>query len=978
MRFSLSEESAGQYVSEIRKILEEIQNTNKEMYSGLNDILLKSEYDKLNHVLSSLMDTYEELIRITVKQHLYQEWKDSEYSLLAFMRIYEVGQSAEEVCQTVQDQIEELFVECLHVEKIEAPVLERPVVRESDFEQLREIIRNYRQQMDDDKVRYENELDGLGSDNEIFYSLIWLSNSVCASILEFIPEMERQIAELHEFVIRQGQRQQQMAAENSSEGQNISSSVEIITEGIDGFTDMDSRAGGGGGNSGGGNASGGSPGNESAGNNGVSSEGPGEISARITVSSEGAGSENKRPVAEENLDQGSENPDAVGADRESKHRERLTPGGDKIGNPGPERAGGRVHERSPVAGHISSEEGRQIYPTAAIPSEGAGSETLQNAPKESRHSEYGTDNRQQTVPTTRILQNPETSRSEIIPEEEVSEGRNISAPETLTNAGTISDPAALSDPETISDPAVLSDPETISDPAVSSETETISGAERNSDSGTAPDMNGDYETVPLFDQGAGVQTETDPGLSLNSEPPVSSGRVPEELDPVNQVTSSEATPTHNPGDVSGPAFSQPPASADPAIGQGTDNNMPGNTAVDQRDAEIPADQTIQLTDPQGSITHAATVPGNTSGGNGVPPSSQGPAVSQQSGQPIRQSNISGANPPIVSSGGMVSAGTIAKPTSEEWKKAFQKAANRFIPIKKKGIIGSLPELAESGIEMSALVYRSIKGRSSGNPRRTRVHSAPIRAIGALGDKAGSLVYKMDQNIKAEENAAKAERRQLDSAGKIIMGGYRVYKDLRNQNVDANQLAIARAKAQIGNDVYKMVSFALTRKSPVSAVRAAYDIGNQCVAINQKKCEQLKQRYNVARLEDVEGHLGNLNKMQRFMTRRTVKNGIFVQQMKDYQNQYAVYKREQKIYKDKKKQGISCTEPTKPIPPQGWAKPVNLFNKIKDGISYMNGFKLDGKTELGDYLYNEYKKKKKSSGDTGTNQGSLAAEGTSQT
>ena len=45
MRFSLSEESAGQYVSEIRKILEEIQNTNKEMYSGLNDILLKSEYD---------------------------------------------------------------------------------------------------------------------------------------------------------------------------------------------------------------------------------------------------------------------------------------------------------------------------------------------------------------------------------------------------------------------------------------------------------------------------------------------------------------------------------------------------------------------------------------------------------------------------------------------------------------------------------------------------------------------------------------------------------------------------------------------------------------------------------------------------------------------------------------------------------------------------------------------------------------------
>ena len=45
---------------------------------------------------------------------------------------------------------------------------------------------------------------------------------------------------------------------------------------------------------------------------------------------------------------------------------------------------------------------------------------------------------------------------------------------------------------------------------------------------------------------------------------------------------------------------------------------------------------------------------------------------------------------------------------------------------------------------------------------------------------------------------------------------------------------------------------------------------------------------------------------------------------------------------------------------------------------MNGFKLDGKTELGDYLYNEYKKKKKSSGDTGTNQGSLAAEGTSQT
>ena len=119
-------------------------------------------------------------------------------------------------------------------------------------------------------------------------------------------------------------------------------------------------------------------------------------------------------------------------------------------------------------------------------------------------------------------------------------------------------------------------------------------------------------------------------------------------------------------------------------------------------------------------------------------------------------------------------------------------------------------------------------------------------------------------------------------------------------------------------------------------------------------------------------------MQRFMTRRTVKNGIFVQQMKDYQNQYAVYKREQKIYKDKKKQGISCTEPTKPIPPQGWAKPVNLFNKIKDGISYMNGFKLDGKTELGDYLYNEYKKKKKSSGDTGTNQGSLAAEGTSQT
>lgn len=200
MRFSLRENETNGYFALFQDYLEQVQDLNNKVMDVLNETMQQSEYDKLQNLISYMIDVYEDVILQNVKTGAFSSWEGSDASLRACMRMYQAGEEADQVCAQMEQHLQECMTEILKIEKAEVAITERPKVSEAGMEGLEEICKTAEKEITDIRADCLAQIISRKEENEIYGTLAPLVEGIAASLEMFYESALGEFKKLHEFV----------------------------------------------------------------------------------------------------------------------------------------------------------------------------------------------------------------------------------------------------------------------------------------------------------------------------------------------------------------------------------------------------------------------------------------------------------------------------------------------------------------------------------------------------------------------------------------------------------------------------------------------------------------------------------------------------------------------------------------------------------------------------------------------------------
>lgn len=200
MNINLREEEENKYISVFSEYLENIQASNIRFMDVLNENMRTSEYDKLQRLISQLIDQYEIIIQNKIKVDLFDVWTETGSSLCACLKRYRAGDSTDSVCAHIESGLKERVGTLLHIEKGEAVIAERPIVSAKGFDELENICRTTKSEIEDIKNFTFSKLDSISDENDIFGTLKPLVTGIASGIIDFMSASLSSFDHLHEFV----------------------------------------------------------------------------------------------------------------------------------------------------------------------------------------------------------------------------------------------------------------------------------------------------------------------------------------------------------------------------------------------------------------------------------------------------------------------------------------------------------------------------------------------------------------------------------------------------------------------------------------------------------------------------------------------------------------------------------------------------------------------------------------------------------
>lgn len=200
MNINLREEETNNYISLYRNYLEDVQRLNLKVTDVLNEIMEQSKYDKLQNLISNIIDAYTETIVNNIETSVFPTWEESEGSLRACLRTYRAGDAADEVCAQIEQQMNDLMIDTLKIDKGELIITERPVVSEDGLERLEDICKNAQTEISDLKSEYIAQVVSKTDENDIYGTLKPLIEGVSTNMESFFRASLRSFNQLHEFV----------------------------------------------------------------------------------------------------------------------------------------------------------------------------------------------------------------------------------------------------------------------------------------------------------------------------------------------------------------------------------------------------------------------------------------------------------------------------------------------------------------------------------------------------------------------------------------------------------------------------------------------------------------------------------------------------------------------------------------------------------------------------------------------------------
>lgn len=213
MRINLREEETLIYANVFSEYMEKIQDLNKKVNDVLNEVMEESKYDKLQKLVSNIIDTYTETIVNNIEGRVFGSWIKSEASLRSCLRTYKAGDAADAVCKQIEASMNDIMMETLKIEKGELMPTERPVVSEEGLEKLIEICKSAGIQADGIKDEQMAQIRMLEDENDIYGTLKPLVEGVATNIKAFFEASLEQFIELQQFVNEVAIRMQNIAEE---------------------------------------------------------------------------------------------------------------------------------------------------------------------------------------------------------------------------------------------------------------------------------------------------------------------------------------------------------------------------------------------------------------------------------------------------------------------------------------------------------------------------------------------------------------------------------------------------------------------------------------------------------------------------------------------------------------------------------------------------------------------------------------------
>lgn len=216
MNINLREEETNAYVAIYQNYLDDIQRLNSKVNNVLNEIMEQSKYDQLQRQISTIVDIYMETIVNNIETGVFSTWQESDGSLRTCLKTYQAGEAADAVCIQIEQQINDLMIDILKIEKADIVITERPIVSEEGLERLEDIFKSAQTEIRDLKSDYISRIDNKADENDIYGTLKPLVEGISANMETFFEASLHSFENLHYFVRGISLQLHNIAEENSA------------------------------------------------------------------------------------------------------------------------------------------------------------------------------------------------------------------------------------------------------------------------------------------------------------------------------------------------------------------------------------------------------------------------------------------------------------------------------------------------------------------------------------------------------------------------------------------------------------------------------------------------------------------------------------------------------------------------------------------------------------------------------------------
>lgn len=215
MKINLREEETNNYITLFSEYIEDVQGLNDLLISELNDVMAQSEYDKLQRLISALIDQYKEVVEKNIKVNLFGVWEESRGSLRSCLKNYRAGDSADTVGAQIEEKLSEMTTETLRIQKGEMLIAERPVVSEDGFDRLKEACKKSRAELQSIKAAAISKVNENADENEIYSTLAPLIEGISGNMESFLDISLNRFDKLHDNVKDFAVEMRKIAEENA-------------------------------------------------------------------------------------------------------------------------------------------------------------------------------------------------------------------------------------------------------------------------------------------------------------------------------------------------------------------------------------------------------------------------------------------------------------------------------------------------------------------------------------------------------------------------------------------------------------------------------------------------------------------------------------------------------------------------------------------------------------------------------------------